>query len=252
MSVDDEVQAGDEDGRGFDPRFDPAFQRGYRPRPGEQTRTRMRGVPTGPDASGDGSAPTGPAAAVAPGASAGPRASGSATSPASAAWEAETVGAPATATSIEYGDGTRPLVAPEHATAADRAAAAEALPPAGAGMPVPAPGASFLDRVDTSPRTNRRVLALWIIGAGLVVLGIVLYVVSVFTSYTNPTPNSDVSGLVFSQLGWMLAGPLVTVGLATLVTMTLLTAVTARRPPARGAAGDASGRGDESAGGYDD
>lgn len=250
MSVDDEVQAGDEDGRGFDPRFDPAFQRGYRPRPGEQTRTRMRGVPTGPDASGDGSAPTGPAAAVAPGASAGPRASGSATSAASAAWEAETVGGPAT--SIEYGDGTRPLVAPEHATAADRAAAAEALPPAGAGMPVPAPGASFLDRVDTSPRTNRRVLALWIIGAGLVVLGIVLYVVSVFTSYTNPTPNSDVSGLVFSQLGWMLAGPLVTVGLATLVTMTLLTAVTARRPPARGAAGDASGRGDESAGGYDD
>ena len=246
MSVDDEVQAGDEDGRGFDPRFDPAFQRGYRPRPGEQTRTRMRGVPTGPDAAGDGSAPTAPA--VAPGASAGLRASGTATSPASAAWEAETVGVP---TSIEYGDGTRPLVAPEHAAAADRAAAADALPPAGAGMPVPAPGAGFLDRIDTSPRTNRRVLALWIIGAGLVVLGIVLYVVSVFTSYTNPTPNSDVSGLVFSQLGWMLAGPLVTVGLATLVTMTLLTALTARRAPAQATADGASGRFDEAPRGYD-
>lgn len=154
-------------------------------------------------------------------------------------------------TSIEYGDGTRPLVAPEHAAAADRAAAAEALPPAGAGMPVPVPGAGFFDRIDTSPRTNRRVLALWIIGAGLVVLGIVLYVVSVFTSYTNPTPNSDVSGLVFSQLGWMLAGPLVTVGLATLVTMTLLTALTARRAPAQATGDGASGRLDEAPRGYD-
>jgi hypothetical protein len=118
-------------------------------------------------------------------------------------------------------------------------------------MPVPAPVPGFLDRIDTSPRTNRRVLALWIIGAGFVVLGIGLYVVSVFTSYTNPTPNSDVSGLVFSQLGWMLAGPLVTVGLATLVTMTLLTAFTARRGPARGTAGEATGRAEEAASGDD-
>lgn len=26
---------------GFDPRYDPAFQRGYRPQPGERARTRV-------------------------------------------------------------------------------------------------------------------------------------------------------------------------------------------------------------------
>lgn len=234
MAVDDEAQSGGGEGE-FDPRFDPAFQRGYRPKPGEKTRTRMRGAP--PTA-----APAPAAARAASPASTAPPASTA--TPASAAWEAETVGVADPAPSIDYVDGvTGRLVPVEHAAAAERAAAAEALPPAPGGVPMLATGAGFLDRIDMSPRTNRRMLALWIIGAGFVALGIALYVVSVFTSYTNPTPNSDVSGLVFSQLGWMLAGPLVTVGLATLVTMTLLTALTARRAPT--AAPGLGGRGDD-------
>ena len=63
-----------------------------------------------------------------------------------------------------------------------------------------------------------------------VVLGIVLYSVSVSLSYSAATPSSDVGTLVISQLGWMLAGPLITIGLATLVALLFLTALAGRRP----------------------
>jgi hypothetical protein len=91
-------------------------------------------------------------------------------------------------------------------------------------------GASILDRADVSPRRNPYFLALWILGGGFVVLGIVLYAISVYTSYTtSSTDLQDVTTLVFSQIGWMLAGPLVTVGLATIVALVLLTALRSRK-----------------------
>jgi hypothetical protein len=64
---------------------------------------------------------------------------------------------------------------------------------------------------------------------GFVVLGVVLYSVSVSLSYAGPTPSTDVGALVLSQLGWMLAGPLITIGLATIVALLFLTALAGRR-----------------------
>ena len=223
-----EDDAQDSDDRGFDPRYDPEFQRGYHATPGEQARTRMRAAPTAPPipigrAAAGTAVPSPPAPRTVPAPVGG-----------SGAWEAE------------------PAAVPDPGIPLDPALleidGAERTPPAAGGVPVATAGLGLLDRIDASPRTNRRILALWIIGVGFVVLGIVLYVVSVFTSYTNPTPNSDVSGLVFSQLGWMLAGPLVTVGLATLVTLVLLTALTARRSSVRAGAGEPA----EGAGSGDD
>ncbi len=204
MAADDAQAPSGADG-GLDPRYDPAFQRGYRPQPGERPRTRVRGtsvIPTN----------TGTSAAAAAGS------------------------VPRSPDPVEH---PAPRAEPSIATVGSWEASEpfQPIPPA---PPVAVTGAGGttasrsgpLDRLDTSPRTNRYFLALWIIGAGFVVLGIVLYAVSVFTSYTSPTPSADVSGLVFSQLGWMLAGPLVTVGLATLVALLLLTALTANRPSA--------------------
>ena len=216
-----------DESRDFDPRYDPAFQRGYHAAPGEQGRTRMRGAAPGTPA-----ATASPAPAASPVA---PRESGE-----SVAWEAELVGLGDT--SAAHRDSLQPSASP--AFEGPYPQAVEAATPAVGGVPVATAAPGFLDRIDASPRTNRRILALWLVGGGFVVLGIVLYVVSVFTSYTNPTPNSDVSGLVFSQLGWMLAGPLVTVGLATLVTLILLAALTARRSAGRaGASGPEEGSG---------
>ena len=45
--VAEERDDGDRTG-GFDPRFDPAFQRGYKPQPGERPRTRVRSTATDP------------------------------------------------------------------------------------------------------------------------------------------------------------------------------------------------------------
>ncbi|MEO7023072.1 MAG: hypothetical protein ABI130_02405, partial [Leifsonia sp.] len=91
------------------------------------------------------------------------------------------------------------------------------------------PTAGILDDVDVSPRRNPYFLALWFLGGGFVALGIVLYAFSVYTSYTTSSAESDLTTLVFSQIGWMLAGPLVTVGLATIVSLVLLAALSSRR-----------------------
>ncbi|WP_431279112.1 hypothetical protein [Leifsonia poae] len=90
---------------------------------------------------------------------------------------------------------------------------------------------SILDRVDVSPKRNPYFLALWILGGGFIVLGIVLYAVSVYTSYTSSSTELDLTTLVFSQIGWMLAAPLVSVGLATIVALVLLSALRARPAP---------------------
>jgi hypothetical protein len=90
-------------------------------------------------------------------------------------------------------------------------------------------GVSIFAGVETAPRRNRYFLALWAMAIGFIVLGILLYVMSVATSYTTTNTNgSDVVQLVFSQLGWMLAAPLITVGLLTLVVLVLIQALRPR------------------------
>jgi hypothetical protein len=180
----------DDDGRagGFDPRFDPAFQRGYQPRPGERAQTRVRAdAPDSAYRRPSSVLPAAPDEVAEPGYAAAP----------------ELPSAPAPDVDL----------APEPAAA-----------------PIAA-GPGLLDRLEPSPRRNPVMLALWLVGAGLVVLGIVLYCVSVTSSYNGPTPSTDVTALVFAQLGWMLAGPLITVGLLTLVGLLFLTALVGRRSP---------------------
>lgn len=210
MIVDDEQQ---DSARDFDPRYDPAFQRGYRPRPGERPRTRLRSAPA-------------PAAPAAPAASA-----SSDESPFAAGRRADVE-----ARSVPVEPAALSIVpTPEPASEAAPAAASPALAAPGAGVVT---GASILDRIELSPRRNPLMLALWLVAGGFVVLGIVLYCVSVSLSYSGATPSSDVGALVVSQLGWMLAGPLITIGLATLVALLFLTALAGRgrraetdRPP---------------------
>ena len=189
----DAAAAGD-----FDPRYDASFQRGYRPQPGEKPRRQVRSATAS-----------------------GPRA----------------VPAPAETPEPVWGvpeQQSRPGAALPEAAALSIAPIPTAVPPdslPGHGAPdVRERGAvaSLLDRLELSPRRNPFILALWLIGGGFVVLGIVLYCVSVSISYAGPTPSSDVGSLVVAQLGWMLAGPLITIGLATLVALLFLTALVAR------------------------
>lgn len=174
-------------GPAFDPRYDPAFQRGYRSQPGERTPTRVRvATPAAPpepreerpavhvgDSVSAGSASSGPVASVA----------------AEAPWPA--------------------------------------APPQQAERPA-ATVSGIVGQLDLSPRRNPAILALWIVAGGFVALGIVVYSIAVSLSYTGETSNSDIGVLVITQIGWMLAGPLVTVGLATMVALLFLTALAGR------------------------
>jgi hypothetical protein len=200
--VAEERDDGDRAG-GFDPRFDPAFQRGYQPQPGERPRTRVRSTATDPTFRRAPSLVRGREDAV-------PEPS-------------EPVSAyDAAALSFEE-DGP--------ALMDSRMPAAVPAPPAAAASldaPLAASAPGFWESLDVNPRRNPVLLALWIIGGGFVVLGIVLYCLSVATSYSGPTPTSDVVALVFAQLGWMLASPLITVGLLTLVALLFLTALAGR------------------------
>ena len=190
-----EEQDGSGRDSGFDPRYDPSFQRGYQPRPGEQAQTRVRA--DSPD-------------------SAYRRPSSLLQRP-----------QPEVPDELRYDDDLPPV---DPRPVLPREPQADLDAPAPATAVVVGPG--FLDRLDTSPRRNPFILALWITGAGFVLLGIVLYCISVTSSYSGPTPSSDVGSLVFAQLGWMLAGPLITVGLLTLVGLLFLTALAGRRAPA--------------------
>lgn len=210
MIVDDEQK---DAARGFDPRYDPQFQRGYRPLPGERPRTRVR---------------TAPAPTVAP------------TNAPTTAVESEVarsrprdddVAPPVEAAAMSVNPVALPHVTPGGVdTASGAPGLVDAVPERAElvrAYAVPAP--SLLDRIDLSPRRNPLILALWLVGGGLVVLGIVLYSVSVSLSYTGSTPSTDVGSLVISQLGWMLAGPMITIGLATMVALLFLTALAGRR-----------------------
>lgn len=201
--VAEERDDGDRAG-GFDPRFDPAFQRGYRPQPGERPRTRVRSTATDPTFR---------------------RAPSPVRGRDDAAPEpSEPVSAyDAAALSFEEGRDAPP--------ADDRMLTAVPVPGLAAASLDAPPAAStpgFWETLDVNPRRNPVLLALWLIGGGFVVLGIALYCLSVATSYSGPTPTSDVGALVFAQLGWMLASPLITVGLLTLVALLFLTALAGR------------------------
>lgn len=203
MIVDDEQK---DAARGFDPRYDPQFQRGYRAQPGERARTRLRADPASAVATGEerdtDERETDERSTVEP--------------------VALTIAPAPVPRSAPAMLGVQPPAA--GGADPDREAARAYAAPA------PAPTASILDRLDLSPRRNPLMLALWLVAGGFVVLGIVLYSVSVSLSYTGSTPSTDVGSLVISQLGWMLAGPLITVGLITLVGLLFLTALAGRGP----------------------
>lgn len=199
----------------FDPQYDPAFQRGYQPKPGERAQTRVRDVvpETG----------TAPFRRTAAGDSA---AAGTRTDtrprPGADAVPVDPFASRADAAALDSLGGDV-IEAETIATGEDLAAVAI--------VPTTLTVGSILERVEVSPRRNPYFLALWIIGGGFIVLGIVLYAVSVYTSYTSGSTYLDLTALVFSQVGWMLAGPLVTIGLATIVALVLLTALRSRPKP---------------------
>ncbi|MDR6972080.1 hypothetical protein [Leifsonia shinshuensis] len=186
---------------GFDPRYDPSFQRGYQPQPGERPQVRVR-------ADAPQSAYRRPTSVL-----------GSESAPAETAWperEAEPAYLP---------DSIPGSLTPAPLTVASQSGAVEPS--------IVVASSGVLAGLELNPRRNPYMLALWIVGAGFVVLGIVLYAISVTSSYNGPTPTSDVGSLVFAQIGWMLAGPLITVGLLTLVALLFLTALGARRTRTR-------------------
>ncbi|WP_223693509.1 hypothetical protein [Leifsonia poae] len=185
---------------GIDPRFDPVFQRGYRARPGEQPRTRLRPSTPASDATA-----------------------------ASAVEERIVAPLPSRPPTVDSvvpsAEGGSVEPDPLDVFEVDRFDVGAAL----ADVSLGAPAAGILDRAELSPRRNPYMLALWVMSGGFIVLGIVLYTITLYTSYSNnPTGEQDITMLVFSQLGWMLAAPLVTVGLITIVTLVLLTAIRAR------------------------
>lgn len=183
-----EEQDGSGRGDAFDPRYDPSFQRGYQPQPGERAQTRVRA--DAPD-----SAYRRPSSLLQhPG---------------------------------QTDDDDFPPADVRTALVREPEAALEPV----STSPAYVVGQGALARLDVSPRRNPLILALWIVGGGFVLLGIVLYCISVTSSYSGPTPSSDVGSLVFAQLGWMLAGPLITVGLLTLVGLLFLNALAGRRAP---------------------
>lgn len=202
-------------GPDIDPNYDPAFQRGYRPRPGERSRTRLRdGAPTS-DTSPFRRSVAGDEPRVTPFA----LTDRDVHPDPDLDRNPDLVAEPGLEPESEIAD---PLVAQLEALGVDTRPAFSGAEPA------PIVVGSILDRVDVSPRRNPFFLVLWILGGGFVVLGIVLYAVSVYTSYTSSSTELDLTTLVFSQIGWMLAGPLVTVGLATIVSLVLLTALRSR------------------------
>ena len=190
-----EEQDGSGRSGGIDPRYDPSFQRGYQPQPGERAQTRVR--VDAPD-----SAYRRPSSLLQ---------RPSEPLPQAPAYEDELPPVDARAALVREPQGE--------------------LEPASTAQPIVV-GQGFLARLDVSPRRNPLILTLWIVGVAFVVIGIALYCISVTSSYSGPTSSSDVGSLVFAQLGWMLASPLITVGLLTLVGLLFLTALAGRRSAA--------------------
>lgn len=203
MIADDEQDSARSDG--FDPRYDPAFQRGYHPQPGERSRTRVRAVAAAPvrerprtEVDVDDAFPAA----------------------AASSWEAADV--------VESAPLDLPGASFPVSSSLPETAAAPVVVTAG-----------LLAGAELSPRRNPLMLALWIVGAGLVVLGVVIYAVAVNASYTTSYTGTggDIGMQVLTQIGWVLAGPMITIGIATMVALLFLTAIVGRRraPAATGA-----------------
>lgn len=207
----------------FDPRYDPAFQRGYLPQPGERTRTRVRTV--APDATREQAPADGRSAAQA------------AADRGESAWETAAYPVPAPAAPAY----TVVVPQPPAPVALPDAASAAGIEPFAA---VPAPG--LFAGAELSPRRNPLMLALWLVGGGLVVLGVVIYAVAVNASYTVSASGlgADVGMQVLTQIGWVLAGPMITIGIATLVALLFVTALARRNRAPLAGEGDGAGEDD--------
>jgi hypothetical protein len=177
----------------FDPRFDPAFQRGYRPKAGDTMRVERRPAPEQKETAQPPQAQ--PQRAAEPKAPIQPQPRRS-----------------------EPTLATVKVVPPEPPDEPGlEQATAEAWGDEGAQGPL---ATAALSR-------NPYVLALWIIGAGSIVLGVVLYLLSA-TMSTN-SGGGDQFQMALYQLGWVFATPLVTIGLATIVGLLFLSAVRSLR-----------------------
>jgi hypothetical protein len=180
----------------FDPRFDPAFQRGYRPKAGDTMRVERRPAPERKETAQPPQAqPQRPAEPKAP-------------------------------------------IQPQPRRSEPTLATVKVEPPEPADDPgLEQPTAEdWGDEGARSPLAtaalsrNRYVLALWIIGAGSIVLGVVLYLLSATMSMsTSGSGGGDQFQMALYQLGWVFATPLVTVGLATIVGLLFLSAVRSLR-----------------------
>ncbi|MFF2050601.1 hypothetical protein ACFVU2_03280 [Leifsonia sp. NPDC058194] len=197
---------------GIDPRYDPAFQRGYQPQPGERPRTRVRAAA--------------PATTTAPARERSRADLGDdsdlfseTAGSAGSAWEATTSVAPDLSSPSFPATASYVLAAPSTAASAEPASAPAVY------------GPGILAGAELSPRRNPLMLALWIVGAGLVVLGVVIYAVAVNASYTTSYTGSggDVGMQVLTQIGWVLAGPMITIGILTMVALLFLSAIVGRR-----------------------
>ncbi|MDQ1583376.1 MAG: hypothetical protein QOF36_1430 [Microbacteriaceae bacterium] len=183
-----------EDTHEFDPRFDPAFQRGYRPKAGDTMRVERR--PAAEPKQTAELQQARPQQAQPP-------------QPAESRSPVEPPRRPS-----ENPLATVKVVIPEPADEPGlEQASAEGWGDEDARGPLITPALS----------RNPSVLALWIIGAGSIVIGVVLYLVSATMSTSGS--GSDQFQMALYQLGWVFATPLVTVGLATIVGLLFLSAV---------------------------
>jgi hypothetical protein len=172
----------------FDPRFDPAFQRGYRPKVGDAMRVERRPAPQPKQ-------PDEPRQAEAPPAPPVP---------------------PARVTQVVPRE---PTIAP----GTEQASTGQG----GAGE-WGDDDATGDTRVPAAPSRNPYILTLWIVGIGFVVLGLALYVVSTMSGLSPSSSGDDPFQILLHQLGWVFATPLVTVGLATIIGLLFMAATRPR------------------------
>ncbi|MDQ1574980.1 MAG: hypothetical protein QOH55_130 [Microbacteriaceae bacterium] len=178
----------------LDPRFDPAFQRGYQPRAGEFIRVERRPAP-------EAMKPAHQQQVSEPRQSTQPpqRGAEATTSPSANVVHEESV----------------------HATAPEQAATVEDWG---------GDDATGDPRVTATPPRNPYIVALWIVGVGSVVLGLVLYILSATSGLATSSASTDQFQMLIFQLGWVFATPLVTVGLLTIVGLLFLSAARPRTP----------------------
>ena len=194
----------------FDPRFDPAFQRGYKPKPGEAVRVRQpRAVEPAPEA------------------------------PSRAEPGAASRSAPIQSSRMR-GQPSRRTVEPDplgieraHLAAIAEAELASYDPPT-----LQAPQERFDEaeslqvQVETEPAVNVFVIVLWLIAGIFTVVGTILLISAVYALVTSSPINAF--DRTMDELGIYLSAPLLTVGLGTAVGLLFLSAVRSGREHGHG------------------